>query len=275
MASPHSPGSGRVYEFLKRFNAGSLRRNWRVDGEGLDRLSQFGAGILAFNHGHLVDGTVVMPLVPHRVLFLCDARAVDAPILGHILRAMGVIRVDVTRPDPAGLIAAVRAARGGHLLGVFPEGRVSGRDGLLPARAGVAYLAAKLRLPVLPVAMWGVEAFNRPLDVYIRGVRPTIHMRVGAPHQVCVPNGDRETLRAAADSILTLIARPLPNSLQGVYRDGSKHRERGERALAIGWVRPAEVNGSGAVVGLRGHASAIHDGAGAGASHLRRAAASW
>ncbi len=218
MSSRQSAGSAAVYDFLKRVNAASLRRNWRVEGEGLERLQEFRRGILAFNHGHLVDGTVVMPLVRERILFLCDARAVDTPILGHVLRAMGVLRVDVTRPDPGAALAAARAASAGHLLGIFPEGRISGPRGLLPVRPGVAYFAARLELPVLPVAMWGLEAFNRPLDVYVRRIRPVINVRVGTPHVVSVPARDGGALRAAADGIMVLIADMLPPALRGAYR---------------------------------------------------------
>ncbi|MEX2159693.1 MAG: lysophospholipid acyltransferase family protein [Dehalococcoidia bacterium] len=229
-----------MYDFLKRINAASLRRNWRVDGDGLERLEQFQRGILAFNHGHLVDGTVVMPLVHERVLFMCDARAVDAPILGHVLRAMGVLRVDVTRPDPLAAVAAVRAASAGHLLGVFPEGRVSGARGLLPARLGVAYVAARWELPILPVAIWGLEAFDRPLDVYVRRVRPVINVRVGAPHVVRALVRDREAVRVAADAIMVLIAGMLPVPMRGVYQDRSDHYERGCHAINAGWVRPLD-----------------------------------
>ncbi len=241
MSSRQSPGSPAVYDFLRRFNAASLRRYWRIEGEGLERLEQFRRGIAAFNHGHLVDGTVVMPLVRERILFLCDARAVAAPILGPVLRMMGILRVHVTRPDAAGALAAVRAAAAGHLLGIFPEGRVSGARGLLPARSGIAYLGARLGLPVLPVAMWGVEAFNRPLEVYVQRIRPVINVRVGTPQMVCAPGHDREAVRAAADAIMVLIAKSLPAAMRGVYRDGSERYERGCRALDAGWVRPMDI----------------------------------
>jgi 1-acyl-sn-glycerol-3-phosphate acyltransferase len=238
MTGRHSPGSSAVYDFLKRLNAASLRRNWQVRGDGLERLDRFKRGILAFNHRHLVDGTVVMPLVRERVLFLCDARAVDAPILGQLLRAMGILRVHVTRPDAAGAVAALQAADAGRLIGVFPEGRVSGPRGLLPARPGGAYLAARSELPVLPVAMWGLEAFDRPLEVYVQRTRPVIDVRVGEPQSVCVPARDCHAVRAAADAIMVLIARLLPPSMRGVYCDGSRRSLRGLAALEAGWVRP-------------------------------------
>ena len=236
MVSSLFVGSPVVYDVVRRFNAYSLHRFWRIDGKGLEHLRRFDRGILAINHGHLVDGTVVMPLVRRRILFLCDARAVDAPVLGLILRAVGVLRVDVTRPDPTAVSAGLRWADTGRLLGIFPEGKASGAWGLQPARPGVAYFAAKLGLPVVPVASWGVEAFNRPVDVYVRRLRPVIHVRVSPPQVVTAPANDRRAIRAAADAIMVLIARDLPPSLRGVYQEGGELNRRGEEALAEGWV---------------------------------------
>jgi 1-acyl-sn-glycerol-3-phosphate acyltransferase len=239
VSSRFFPGSPVVYDLLKRFNGRSLRRFWRIDAEGLDYLEEFERGILAFGHGHLVDGTVFMPLVRQRILFMCDARAVDAPLLGLILRTMGVLRVDVTRPDPAVALAAMRTGKAGRVLGVFPEGKVGGASGLQPARRGVAYLAAKLGVPVLPVAMWGIEAFNRPIDVYVRRLRPVIHVRALPAQIVTAPADDRPSIRAAADAIMVLISGRLPPSMRGVYQPGTEPHARGEMALAEGWVCPA------------------------------------
>jgi 1-acyl-sn-glycerol-3-phosphate acyltransferase len=231
------PGSPSVYRFFKRFNAASLNRNWRIDGEGLDRLESFDRGVIAINHGHIVDGTVLMPLVRRRILFLVDARALDAPVLGHALRAMGVLRVDTARADPAAALIAARAARRGQLLGVFPEGRVSDASGLRAARSGVALLAARLDLPVLPVAMWGLEAFDRPLDVYVRRTRPTIHVRVGQELLIEGPRRDSAAVRAAADGVMLRIAEMLPEARRGVYSEGTRREARGHRAIEAGWVR--------------------------------------
>lgn len=239
------PGSTSIYDFLKRANAASLRRNWRIDGDHLERLWQFKGGILALNHGHFVDGTVVMPLVRERVLFMCDARAVDAPVLGHVLRAMGILRVGVTRPAAAAALAAHRAASQGHVLGIFPEGRVSRASGLLPGRPGAVHLASKLGLPILPVAMWGLEAFDRPLDVYVRRARPAIHIRVGFPQVIAIPPGSSSARAAAADAIMVLIATSLPPSMRGVYAAGTPRYVRGCQALDAGWVHPGETAARG------------------------------
>lgn len=74
----------------------------------------------------------------------------------------------------------LRAVQRGQLLGVFPEAEARS-EGLVRARPGVAWLANRLQVPVIPVAMWGVSAFNRPFDVYVRRRRPVITVRAGQP----------------------------------------------------------------------------------------------
>ena len=227
-----------AYDFVRSFNAASLRRNWRLDLDGGEHLDVRGPAILAFNHGHIVDGTVFIPLVRRRIRFLVDHRAMMVPILGQLLRLMDAIPVHVGRPDPAAVLAAVRTVQRGRLLGIFPEAKAKS-EGMIPARPGVAWLAHRLGAPVIPVAMWGVAAFNRPVDVYLKRVRPKITVRVGEPLCVNLP-GDRqrEALRTAADAIMLTIAQRLPSRYRGVYAEGSEACQRGRRALDAGWVTP-------------------------------------
>lgn len=225
-----------VYDFVRAFNAASLRRNWRLDIEGAEHLDQRGPAILAFNHGHIVDGTVIIPLVRRRIRFLCDHRALMVPVLGQALRLLDIIPVHVQRPDPAAALAAIRTLRRGRLLGIFPEAKAKS-EGMIPARPGVAWLAHRLDVPVIPVAMWGVSAFNRPFDVYVRRRRPVISVRVGEPLQVRLPcDRWRQALQPAADAVMLTIAERLPPRFRGVYAEGAEAWQRGRSALAAGWV---------------------------------------
>lgn len=226
-----------AYDLVRAFNGWSLRNNWRLDIEGAEHLDIAGPAILAINHAHLVDGTVIMPLVRRRIRFLCDHRVLRVPALGQILRLMDVIPVRVHRPDPSAALAALWALRRGQLLGVFPEAAVSGPEGLIPARAGVAFLADALQVPVVPVAMWGVSAFDRPFDVYVRRRRPVIHVRVGPPLAIRLPAAEgRDGFQRAADAVMLAIAEFLPPRSRGVYAEGSDCWRRGRRALERGWV---------------------------------------
>ncbi len=228
-----------VYDFIRSFNAASLERNWRLDLEGGEHLDLRGAAILAFNHGHIVDGTVIIPLVRRRIRFLCDHRAVNVPVLGQLLRLIDVIPVHVQRSDPAAALAAARTVQRGRLLGIFPEAKAKG-EGMIRARPGVAWLANRLEVPVIPVAMWGLSAFNRPYDVYVRRTRPRIIVRIGEPLRVRLPEEKRrEGLLAAAAAVMLTIAERLPPRYRGVYSEGTEPWQRARRALDAGWVARA------------------------------------
>jgi 1-acyl-sn-glycerol-3-phosphate acyltransferase len=104
----------------------------------------------------------------------------------------------------------------------------------------VAWLADRLQVPVIPVAMWGVSAFNRPFDVYVRRHRPAITVRAGPPLRVQLPALERrKSLRAAADAVMLTIAGHLPTSMRGDYADGSEGWQSACLALKEGWVVPA------------------------------------
>lgn len=229
-----------VYDFVRRFNGASLQRNWRLDLRGGEHLDISGPAILAFNHGHIVDGSFVMPILRRRVRFLCDHRALTVPLLGQALRLIDVIPVHVERPDPAAALAAARTLERGRLLAIFPEAKVKG-DGMIRARPGVAWLADRLSVPVIPIAMWGAAAFNRPFDVYVRRVRPRVAVIVGEPLTVALPDGERRNgLQPAADAVMLTIAERLPERYRGAYAEGGEGWRRGREALERGWVRPRQ-----------------------------------
>lgn len=99
-----------AYDLIRGFNAASLRRNWRLDIEGAQHLDARGPAVLAFNHGHIVDGTVIIPFVPRRIRFLCDHRALMIPVLAQILHLLHVIPIHVRRPHPAAAACGRRRA---------------------------------------------------------------------------------------------------------------------------------------------------------------------
>lgn len=75
---------------------------------------------------------------------------VSGPI-GWICRTMRCIPVDRKGKDMAPAKEALRRLQAGHLVGIFPEGRINLGDGLLPGNPGVAWLALRSKAPVIPL----------------------------------------------------------------------------------------------------------------------------
>jgi 1-acyl-sn-glycerol-3-phosphate acyltransferase len=79
-----------------------------------------------------------------------------------LYRRLGVIPIR----DGGIELSAVRQLLGtlerGEIVGVFPEGRITRDGALLPAQPGVIAIAARARVPIVPVGVRGAfEAFPR------------------------------------------------------------------------------------------------------------------
>ena len=71
--------------------------------------------------------------------------------IGWICKTMQCIPVDRDAHEPAPVREALRRLRDGRLVGIFPEGRINREDRLLPGIPGVAWLALRANVPVIPV----------------------------------------------------------------------------------------------------------------------------
>jgi 1-acyl-sn-glycerol-3-phosphate acyltransferase len=81
------------------------------------------------------------------------------PIVGFILRRLGSAFVDRANAKDRHRIARtlVGQARRGDALGFFPEGMFDESPGLKPFQLGAFSAAARARLPVIPVVIYGAR----------------------------------------------------------------------------------------------------------------------
>jgi len=122
-----------------------------------------GGAIIVANHTSPVDPVVLW--IRHfsgfrrkrlRVIgFLMAREYFDlGGVVGWVCRAMESIPVGRSGADMGPVQAALRRLQSGHLLGIFPEGRLNRTapdTKLLAGDTGVAWLALKSGVPVLPV----------------------------------------------------------------------------------------------------------------------------
>jgi 1-acyl-sn-glycerol-3-phosphate acyltransferase len=73
------------------------------------------------------------------------------------LSAMGGFPVDRGGPDRAAMRAALAALQGGEPLGMFPEGTRRSGPVVEDLLDGVAYIAARMSVPIVPIGIGGSE----------------------------------------------------------------------------------------------------------------------
>jgi 1-acyl-sn-glycerol-3-phosphate acyltransferase len=119
--------------------------------------------LLAANHIGNFD-TFLVAVACRRIgitpQFLVTRGIMSAPVIGPFLNRAGHIRVDRGSPDAAFALPVTEAAlrHGGHVM-VYPEGRIGLDPELWPerGRTGLARLALRTGVPVLPVSQWGAH----------------------------------------------------------------------------------------------------------------------
>lgn len=202
------------YYLLKYVLLGPLLRLvFRPRIEGLEHVPASGPAIVAGNHLSFSDHFLMPAILKRRITFLAKAEYFTGPgIKGRLtaafFRSAGQIPVDRSGKE-AGQ-AAIREGLGvlgkGELLGIYPEGTRSHDGRLYKGKVGVAVMALKARVPVVPCAMIGTfEA--QPPGRKIPHIRP-VAIRFGEPLDFSRYVGmedEKAVLRAVTDEIMYAI----------------------------------------------------------------------
>lgn len=151
--------------------------------------------LVAANHIGVFD-PVVLAAACHSIglapRLLATGGLFRTPVIGSTLRACGHIRVDRRLPTAAhALDEAERALAARSVVAGYPEGRISLDPGLWPERGktGMARLALRTGVPVVPVAQWGAHevlayhGWRAMAATAARSVwrRPVVRVHFGAP----------------------------------------------------------------------------------------------
>ncbi|MFJ4715306.1 lysophospholipid acyltransferase family protein [Streptomyces sp. NPDC088785] len=202
------------YRLLKYVILGPLLRlMFRPRIEGLEHVPDEGAAIVAGNHLSFSDHFLMPAILKRRITFLAKAEYFTGPgvkgrLTAAFFRSAGQIPVDRSGKE-AGQ-AAIREGLGvlgrGELLGIYPEGTRSHDGRLYKGKVGVAAMALKAGVPVVPCAMIGTfEA--QPPGQKIPSMR-RITIRFGRPLDFARYAGmadEKVILRAVTDEIMYAI----------------------------------------------------------------------
>ncbi|MFD8673371.1 lysophospholipid acyltransferase family protein [Streptomyces seoulensis] len=199
------------YHLLKYVLLGPvLRLVFRPRIEGLDHVPESGAAIIAGNHLSFSDHFLMPAILKRRITFLAKAEYFTGPglkgrLTAFFFRSAGQIPVDRSGKEAgqAAVREGLKVLGRGELLGIYPEGTRSHDGRLYKGKVGVAVMALKAGVPVVPCAMIGTfEA--QPPGRKIPKLRP-ITIRFGEPLEFSRYAGmedEKAVLRAVTDEIM-------------------------------------------------------------------------
>ena len=190
-----------------------------LDLRGVEHLPTAGAAVVAANHRSYLDPVLVglaTARVGRPIRFLTKREIVDAPLVGPIVTALGVIRVDRGSGSDEPLVQAAAALDADELVGFFPEGTIPPEDALdrpvLDGRTGAARLAIQTGAPLVPIGISGSERAwprsNRVPYVLNLADPPTVTVTVGEPYRPTTSDVDAATAELMAR--IVSLRRPRP-----------------------------------------------------------------
>jgi 1-acyl-sn-glycerol-3-phosphate acyltransferase len=149
-----------------------MRFLFRLRVKGKEHLPREGGYVLSANHlSNLDPWPLGWPLFPHRELrFMAKAELFRSP-LWPILKFGGAFKVNRGQGDEQAIDTAVRLARDGEVVAIFPEGtrREKGLIKKFESRphTGAARVALAAGVPLVPAAIAGTDRIRRlgPLRV--------------------------------------------------------------------------------------------------------------
>ena len=186
-----------------------VRVLWRTRIEGRFLLPTDQGAVIVCNHGSPVDPSFVAVTVRRVVHWMVAAEYCSQPAFAWFLRLCEVIPTTRKGIDTAATKKAIRCARQGGLVGLFPEGRLNTTDEfMLPGRLGVAMIALKARVSVVPCYLSGMRYDGPPWGCLL--VPAKVRLVIGRPLDISAYYGrerEREVLKELTRRFLGEIAR--------------------------------------------------------------------
>ena len=239
---PPQYGPTWLYRVMLRAVIPTIVWGWGdVHVEGREHIPTSGPFIIVSNHVDNNDSYVIGRFIHRTIHFLARPGGMDARVLGRFWRMMAAIPA-----DREGLALALAMLKAGEVVGIYPDGVITPR--LVQAKAGVAALAVRAGVPVLPVALWGTEAVQLwPLH---GRRRQRVELRYGPPRTLDRAAVRGRGLQKLADEIMTDVALLLPPGYRGYYAAAAEARiaAASDTAAGANGATATPVDGAGAAL---------------------------
>ena len=123
--------------------------------EGRRNVPRTGAVLVISNHLSDSDPAVLGHALPRPAHYMAKSELFAMPVLSTIIRVLQAFPVNRGSPDRAAIRRTVDLLEKGEAVVVFPEGQLSEDGNLQPLMPGVAMIAARSEVTILPVGLKG------------------------------------------------------------------------------------------------------------------------
>ena len=147
-----------------------------------ERLPAQGAFILAGNHVSFLDPPFFGLACQREAFFMARDTLFRNPLANWILRSWNCVPINRDRGDIGAMRTVLRMLGEGKAVLMFPEGTRSEGGELQEARAGIGMIAARAKVPIVPMRIFGTDRalprganFPHPARVEIKFGEPFLY----------------------------------------------------------------------------------------------------
>jgi len=192
----------------------------RIEVVGTQHIPEEGGCLLVTNHNSRLDTPALLVAASRRIYPLAADKYKHFPVFNWLLNISEAVWINRAEFDREALINSISVLKRGDILGIAPEGTRSRSATLQKAKSGVAFLAARTGIPILPVGITGTHTMAQDFARLRR-----MQIRVTFGELFWLPKYGKlsaDELDAATDLIMERVAELLPPPYRGIYASVSK-----------------------------------------------------
>lgn len=168
-----------VYGVARDVVVGLCRLYFRVSYQGVENVPSTGPFVLSPVHRSFIDFGLAAGVTRRRMRFMGKGELWRNPVLARVLDALRAFPVHRGMADREALRNCIGMLESGDPVVMFAEGTRRSGPEVTDLFAGPVYVAARVGVPVVPVAIGGSERAMRKGQRLPRPVK--VHVIVGPP----------------------------------------------------------------------------------------------
>ena len=212
--------------FLSRIIRLVIKLIARVEIQGGENIPEEGGFVIATNHLGRLDVALLFYALEGDFILTIAEKYEHHWLFGPIGNAMNGIWLDRFSADIGAIRQVLTRMKAGGILVIAPEGTRSKSESMAEGKPGVAYLALKAGVPIIPVGLVGTE--DRVVVEQLKKFKKSeIKIVVGNPFNLppIQRNNREEMLKQYTDEIMCRIGVLLPEKYRGVYAEHPRLKE--------------------------------------------------